>query len=780
MNANHHSRFRALARLVRATAALIVLATLWSPGPATAAAEPVMVPYPASVTAQPGGFALSRRTRIYAPTGDREARAVAVQLRDLLVRAGRPRLRIVETSGAAPAGGIVLRRGPAAGPEDYQVTVTSRAAEIVAADRRGLFYGAVTLWQLASQGNGAPMLPAVAIRDTPRFAWRGLMVDSARHFQTVAELKRLIDAMAIYKLNVLHWHLNDDQGWRLQIRAYPRLTEVGAWRTPKGADAPRPARGTARPYGGFYTQAQVRDLVAYAEARNITIVPEIELPGHATAALTAYPARGVTGAPPVSGMSDWGVYTNLYNVDDETFAFLDRILDEVMDLFPSRYIHAGGDEALKDQWRASPAVQARMRALGLRDEEALQAWFMARVASHLAARGRRLVGWDETLDGGTPADSVVMSWRGVAGARTAMLLGRDAVLSPQPDLYLDSRQSRSGREPPGRSELATLKTFYGFEPGFGDLPPEVQKRLLGVQANAWTEHMRTARRLETMAFPRLLALAELGWTPAAQRDWGRFSDGLQVPLAQLRRLGLAYDTVPFEPDVALSPSAHGLSAALASPLGLGRIRYTRDGRTPTLRSPEYAGPLDLSLGAKLRARTFLDGRPLGATRDFVVTTAAMQTRSSAELKPCGDSVPLRLEADAPARGPRPVFMISIYKPCWVWPAADLSRGLAIDARVGRVPFNFQLAGGRRVVRFDPPSTSPYGELVVRHRQGETATCEGETLAVIPLSQAVHDRAGLSSVGGRIPPTPGAHDLCFTFNRPTQETLWALDTVRLSP
>lgn len=744
------------------------------------AAQPVIVPYPAQIVTDNGGFALKGDIVIWVPAGDREARNVAMQLRDMLLRPGTPGLHLSIAEGTPPATGpaIVLVRTPASSSEEaYGLTVDDNRVEISAANRKGLFYGAVTVWQLATQGTaGPPVLPAVTIADTPRYGWRGLLVDSARHFQSVDELKQLIDAMAAFKLNILHWHLADDQGWRLQIKAYPKLTEIGAWRAPKGADSGH----TGGKYGGFYTQDQVRDLVAYAQARNITIVPEIELPGHASAALTAYPEYGVTGQVPASGMSDWGVYSNLYSIDDKTFTFLDTTLDEVMDLFPSPYIHIGGDEAIKNQWQASPDIQAHMKALGIKDEGALQSWFIARVGEHLTARGRHLIGWDEILEGGPAPDSVIMSWRGLDGAAQAARLGHDTILTPQPALYLDSRQSLSPNEPPGRSEVSTLQTVYMFDTQPAGIPPEQYHHILGVQANAWTEHMRTAKRLQEMAFPRLTALAETGWTPEAARSWTRFSAGLPVTLGQLRRLGMAYDSVPFEPLATLSKSDTGITAALASPLAIGDIRYTTDGSAPSPQSPLYESPLNLPEGTRLQAQTFEGETPLGVARSYDISTQALDTRSSSQLQPCSTSVPLRLEDDAPASGKRPVFMISIYKPCWVWPAVDLSHGLTVTARIGQAPFNFQLAGGRRIVQFDKPALSPYGELIVRQRTGEAAVCEGATLAVIPLSKAVDDNPELSVITGHIAAGAGVHDLCMTFNRPSAGTLWAIDQISLVP
>jgi hexosaminidase len=305
------------------------------------------------------------------------------------------------------------------------------------------------------------------------------------------------------------------------------------------------------------------------------------------------------------------------------------------------------------------------------------------------------------------------------------------------------------------------------------------RRVLGVQANVFTEHMRTARKAEAMIFPRLTALAELGWTRPEHRDWTRYSEGLPVILGQLKALDVAHDDVPFEPEAALSKAGNRIGVALASPLGLGEIRYATDGKTPTAASPIYAQALSLKAGTKLSAQTFMKGQPMGAARTFEVSERALNTRVSAQLQFCGDSVPLRLEADAPAQGARPVFMIAIYKPCWIWKDADLAKGATLTARIGQVPFNFQLAGGRRVVRFDKPTTSPYGELVVRKRETQGAVCEGQTLAVIPIDAAAANKAGLSEVTAKIPASD-ARDVCLTFNRPKTETLWALDAVTLTP
>jgi hexosaminidase len=439
---------------------------------------------------------------------------------------------------------------------------------------------------------------------------------------------------------VLHWHLTDDQGWRLEIKKYPRLTEVGAWRVPAGAAAADIDPGTGRPrlYGGFYSQDTVRRIVAHAAERNVTIVPEIDMPGHASAALVAYPELGVTDHPPAAVPADWGVYSNLYNVEDGTFTFLQNVLDEVMALFPGRYVHAGGDEAVKDQWKASPRVQARMRQLGLADEQALQSYFIGRIEKYLEAHGRRLIGWDEILEGGIAQDATVMSWRGIDGAVTAAGAGHDVVLSAWPTLYFDNRQGTGPTEPPGRGRVVSLQEVYGFEPLPAGIAANQRQHLLGLQANVWTEHMRTEDRVAYMTFPRAAAVAEIGWAAPERRDWDSFVRRLPHEFARYRALGLTYSDDVFR--------------AAADPLQLG----------------------------------------------------AFERRPSQELKTCTDKLVLSLEDDAPIGGKRAIFLIDIMNPCWIFESADLSQASAVQAAVGQVPFNFQIGKDREAIKLAAPQT----------------------------------------------------------------------------
>ena len=430
-------------------------------------------------------------------------------------------------------------------PEGYALSVTPGGARITARTPAGLLYGGVTLWQLitlrAPQG-GVVGIPAIEIRDAPRFAWRGLMLDSARHYQSPEYIKRFIDSMALHKLNTLHWHLTDDQAWRLEIKKYPKLTSVGAWRVPEGQAARAnidPKTGRPRLYGGFYTQQQARDIVAYAAARAIRVVPEIEMPGHASAAIVAYPELGVPGNPLKAVPSDWGVYENLYNVEETTFAFLENVMSEVMDVFPGEYIHVGGDEAVKPQWEKSPRIQARMKELGVKDAHALQGYFIQRIGKFLEAHQRRLIGWDEILEGGIPPDATVMSWRGVDGAIAAARAGHDTVLSPAPDLYFDHWQS-AGDLSPGRSNTLSLEMVYRFSPLPASIPDEQRSHILGLQANLWTELMRTEKRVDYQLFPRIAALAEVAWSAPARIDWADFQRRLDPQLRRYDRAGIVW------------------------------------------------------------------------------------------------------------------------------------------------------------------------------------------------------------------------------------------------
>lgn len=538
--------------MIRLFVLLLTLLQLLACTPATNGSTAVsVVPAPAEANIGEGTFRLSSVIPVVV-AADPEAERLARYFTDLVARTANLRLNLLESNKVGDQQRVIRLElnaaGGTAGEEGYSLNVSPQRIVVSARGPRGLFYGVITLWQLIT---AHPMkeseisIPAVALVDQPRFAWRGLLLDVARHYMPPEFIKQMLDWMALHKLNTLHWHLTDDQGWRLEIKKYPLLTEVGAWRIPAGEAGIDASTGQPRRYGGFYTQEQVRDIVRYAAERFITVVPEIEMPGHAQAAIAAYPALGsINDRPRVS--SDWGIHTYLFNVDEDTFAFLENVLTEVIDLFPGPYVHVGGDEAVKDQWQASARVQRRMRELGVADETALQGYFVHRIDAFLRTKGRRLVGWDEILDGGLPPDAIVMSWRGMEGGRKAARLGHDVVMAPAPDLYFDHVQTEVPGEPPGRPGTESLQDVYAFEAVPPDLTPEEARHIIGLQANLWTEHVRTLERVQHMVFPRLAAVAEVAWSPVAKRDWKDFEARMHIQAARYRALGIKYAQSAFE------------------------------------------------------------------------------------------------------------------------------------------------------------------------------------------------------------------------------------------
>ncbi|HET8555046.1 MAG TPA: family 20 glycosylhydrolase [Rhodanobacteraceae bacterium] len=683
--------------------------------------------------------------------------------------------------GANGHGRIVFHLDPKAdirSKAGYRIVVGDGRIRVTARTLRGLFYGSITTGQLLTPdaGKGVVRVADGRITDHPRYAWRGFMLDSARHFQSVAEIKQMIDWMALHKLDVLHWHLTDDQGWRLQIKRYPRLTDEASCRKAVGPDAALTG-GPDKPYCGFYTQDQVRELVRYAAARFITIVPEIEMPGHAQAALHAYPELGVTGRqPPVS--TKWGITPWLYAPDRRSLHFLENVLDEVMALFPSRYIHVGGDEAYKAQWEASPVVRAHLKKLGLKDMDALQGWMIDRIGAYLAAHGRTLVGWDEILSGGKlPQSAVVMSWHGVSGAVTAAEKGHDTILSPSPVLYLDHVLSNAHDEPPARPQVESLKDVYTFNPSPAELTPAQAGHIFGLQANLWTEYMPTFARDQHAVFPRMAAWAELAWSPASAIDWASFLQRMPAQIARYQALGIQYADSAWAPRFVLSGDHGKIRVALSNQSGQGRIRYTTDGSTPTMQSSVYTQALELPADktTTLRAATFTnDGLRLATPRTHRIDAEALLTRNSDQLATCTHQAPLRIEDDRPLDGPRPVYKVDIMNTCWLWKDAPLDGVHAITLTIGNLPWNYELAGDIDGV-VARPDASPHGDIEVH-----LDTCKGQRLARLPLAEAAKTKAQ-TTLAARLPVLHGRHTLCiFATGDPRKGVMWAIDTVKLFP
>jgi hexosaminidase len=506
----------------------------------TAGPTLALVPLPASVTPHPGAFVLGPSTRIVlAARAQVEAAEVGQYLADLFRRpAGLP-LPVIEDENADSRDAIRLSLDPGIShSESYRLLVSPAGINISARTSHGLFYGVQTLRQIAPGEVESPQIsagvswrvPAVEIDDVPRFPYRGMHLDVGRHFFPVAFIKKYVDLLAAYKLNTFHWHLTDDQGWRIEIKKYPRLTEVGAWRRETETT---PGQYDGQPYGGFYTQEQIRDVVSYAESRFVTVMPEIELPGHSTAALAAYPELACTPGP-FEVATQWGVKEDVLCPSEKSFTFLEDVLTEVLALFPSRYIHVGGDEVPATRWKESRVVQELMQREGIKTVEEVHGYFMRRISAFLAARGRQLVGWDEILEGGHLPEATVMCWRGQEGGVTAARQGLDVIMAPHQYTYFDHYQTAEvEREPLALAPALPLEKVYEFEPVPEGLNPDAARRVLGAQGNLWTEWVRTSDHVEYMLLPRMLALAEVVWSPKQARSWHGFARRLAPHFARL-------------------------------------------------------------------------------------------------------------------------------------------------------------------------------------------------------------------------------------------------------
>ncbi|MDR2981643.1 MAG: beta-N-acetylhexosaminidase [Puniceicoccales bacterium] len=420
----------------------------------------------------------------------------------------------------------------ALGKEGYVLEIAANGATTIrSCAPNGAFYGVQTLVQLLEKNkNGEWSLPVVKIEDKPRFSWRGIMLDPCRHFFPKENVKRLIDLMAMHKQNTLHWHLTDDQGWRIEIKKYPKLTSVGGFRS-ESTIAGNRHKGDGKRYGGFYTQEDIKEVVAYAAERYITVVPEIEIPGHSAAALTAYPEFGNTDIPNYNPqvVTRWGVFDYIYGPQEETFKFLEDVIDEVCELFPSEYIHVGGDEAPKTQWNQSPRAKELMKKENLKNGHDLQSWFIRRVEKHINAKGRKLIGWDEIQEGGLSPTATMMVWRDWKYATQALNQGNKIVMVPTSHCYLDYGQGPT----PGGVQFEViggkvpLEKVYSLEPVPEGTSPEREKQILGCQANLWSEYLLAWPKVEYQLYPRAIAMAETGWTPKAGKNWESFVHRLE-------------------------------------------------------------------------------------------------------------------------------------------------------------------------------------------------------------------------------------------------------------
>ena len=500
------------------------ISIIMSVAPTTALSDqptiPSIIPRPMKLELGSGRFLIQRQTPILVASSSREASNVARHLSEqlALVCGSTPAIKRSATTQAAGSITLKLDANSKLGTEGYELSVKTDGVLLRAAKPAGLFYGVQTLRQLLPEpGSTEISIPALHIVDMPRFQWRGLLLDPARHFQSKEFLKRYIDLIAYHKLNVLHLHLTDDQGWRIEIKRYPKLTQIGAWR----------GEGETR-HGGFYTKEEIREIVAYASSRHVNVVPEFEMPGHSTAALTAYPQFSCTGGP-FRVETNWGIFKDVFCPGkDETYVFIENILREILALFPSKFIHIGGDEVPKDRWKACARCQKRIHDSHLKDEHELQSYFIRHIDKFLTRQGRRLIGWDEILEGGLAPGATVHSWRGMKGAVAAARAKHDVVASPTTHCYLDYPL-----------KTISLEKIYSFEPIPSELTQAEAKRVLGVQGNMWGERVPTPRDVDRQVFPRLCGLAEVAWSVAETRSLGDFSARLQGHLPRLRAMGVS-------------------------------------------------------------------------------------------------------------------------------------------------------------------------------------------------------------------------------------------------
>ncbi|MDR0814138.1 MAG: beta-N-acetylhexosaminidase [Bacteroidales bacterium] len=500
-----------------------------------------IVPKPVKLKAQQGKFVFNNDTRIIVPeeTQDLQNAVFALQERFLLTKVWHLKTEKA-TENMKPADNtIFIKLNPAmTNKEAYKLKILKTRIEIEAGAAPGVFYAMQTLRQLLPpeiEKNQAPpatlemAVPCAEIDDAPRYAYRGILLDVSRHFSTVKDVKHYIDLLAFHKINTFHWHLTDDQGWRIEIKKYPKLSEISAWRdrTLIGSYTETGRKYQQQRYGGYYKQEEIKEVVAYAKSKFITVIPEIELPGHAMAALTAYPEFSCTGGPfEVSGL--WGVFNDVFCPKDETFRFLEDVLSEVIALFPSKYIHIGGDECPKVRWERCHHCQTKIKELGLKDEHALQSYFISRIEKFVSSKGRSIVGWDEILEGGLADNATVMSWRGEEGGIAAAKQGHDVIMTPTSFCYLDYYQSEDKKsEPLAIGGFLPLEKVYSFDPTPAQLTAEEAKHILGGQANLWTEYIPTRTGVEYMLLPRMAALSEAVWTNKEGKNYDDFKKRLK-------------------------------------------------------------------------------------------------------------------------------------------------------------------------------------------------------------------------------------------------------------
>ena len=564
-----------------------------------------IIPRPAEEIKKEGTFIINPDTKLFFANGRKVNASFFNQyLKDLSGF-------LLQTSRKSASHGISFLIDSASNipTEGYMLDVSPKNIVIKASDEHGLFYGLQSLTQLIKKKGKTIFVDSYHIADAPRFAYRGMHLDVARHLFSVAAIKKWLDLLAFYKINTFHWHLTDDQGWRIEIKKYPLLQSVSAFRkeTLIGHKRTDPHLFDGKRYGGYYTQEEVKDIVAYAADRQITTIPEIEMPGHAQAVLAAYPNLGCTGGP-YQTATYWGVFEDVFCAgNEETFHFLEGVMDEVIPLFPSKYVHIGGDECPKTRWHNCPKCQKRIRDEKLKDEHELQSYFIARMEKYLHTKGKKIIGWDEILEGGLAPDATVMSWRGLEGGIAAAKLQHDVIMTPEKFVYLDYYQSLSKTEPVAAGGYLPLRKIYEYEPMPDELSKSEQRYIKGVQANAWSEYLNSAAQAEYMIFPRIIALAETAWSKPEYKKYPDFLIRLNQNLRFLKGINYATSLNEITGESVKNASSFKLSTDLKN----AEIRYTINGTDPTPGSLKYISPVRMEKSGTLKARLFKDGKAAG-------------------------------------------------------------------------------------------------------------------------------------------------------------------------
>ncbi len=600
-----------------------------------------VVPVPMQVTEGNGEFTIRQGTRILFDETKATTDIVGLFSEKIRLSTG----LILATGSYNPASKnentvifTTLGADETLGKEGYTIDVLPSGVFIRAKSPNGMFYGLQTLFQLfppdiekAGSGLKTMSIPIVNIKDQPRFGYRGLHLDVGRHMYPIEFIRKYIDLMAMYKFNTFHWHLTEDQGWRIEIKKYPGLTSIGSIR--KGTQIGKTDQSDTIPYGGFYTQAEAREIVAYAATKYITVIPEIEMPGHCVAALTAYPWLSCTGGP-FEVRTRWGVSDDILCAgNDSVFTFMQDVLTEIIDIFPSTYIHIGGDEAPKVRWKECPKCQARINSEGLKDEAELQSYFIKRIEKFLASKNRRLIGWDEILEGGLAPEATVMAWRGVQAGIDASRQGHDVIMTPVDYCYFDYYQGDPLNEGEQSGSKLTLRTVYSYNPIPPVLTPDEAKHIIGVQGNVWTEFVKTPETVEIKAFPRALALAEVAWSQQNRRNWDDFLDRLDFQFAQLDNMGVKYSLGSRNVDITTKRDANRNLVVLSSETKGTEIRYTLDGSDPVPASTLYTAPFELKNTANVKTALFSRGKISGNVNQCEINVNLASGKPVTLLKP---------------------------------------------------------------------------------------------------------------------------------------------------